>query len=334
MSGAESPPFSTNQDHPALEYPWRSPYPVRMQQQDWCTLVKKFEEHLKAERGLAPLTVRNYLTDISPLFEYMQLKNLRRLEDLDRIALRGYLAWLNDIGYVRTSIARKSSTLRTFLRWLLRHGAIERDPLPKRVVMKTESRLPRFLSQAEAAKLVEAPDTSEPLGPRDRALLDLIYSAGLRVSEAAGLDVDNVDLEARQLRVTGKGSKERIVLVGGSAGSALSLYLRDLRPNLVNRRSGNALFLNRYGGRLSQRSIQEKVRRYAIKAGIDSGVHTHTLRHSFATHMLEGGADLRVVQELLGHASPATTQIYTHVTNTRAKEVYLSAHPRAAKKRD
>ncbi len=304
-----------------------------MRDPDWPTLLKKFEEHLKGERGLAPLTVRNYLTDISPLRDYMQLKAVRRLEDLDRLALRGYLAWLNEIGYVRASIARKSSTLRTFLHWLLRHGLIERDPLPKRVVMKTESRLPRFLSQAEAARLIEAPDTSEALGPRDRALLDVIYSAGLRVSEAAGLDTGNVDLEACQLRVTGKGSKERIVLVGGSARSAIAMYLRDVRPNLVNRQSGNALFLNRYGGRLSQRSIQEKVRRYAIKAGIESGVHTHTLRHSFATHMLEGGADLRVVQELLGHASPATTQIYTHVTNTRAREVYLSAHPRAVKKR-
>ena len=195
--------------------------------------------------------------------------------------------------------------------------------------MKVESRLPRFLSQEEAARLVEAPEMSERLGPRDRALLELIYSAGLRVSETAGLDTENVDLEARQLRVTGKGSKQRMVLIGNSARSALALYVRDLRPSLVSRRSGSALFLNRYGGRLSQRSIQEKVRRYAIKAAIGSGVHTHTLRHSFATHMLEGGADLRVVQELLGHASPATTQVYTHVTNTQAKEVYLSAHPRA-----
>ena len=295
----------------------------------WKTLLEKFQEHLKAELGLAPLTVRNYLTDVSPLHEYMQIKGFQRLEDLDRTALRGYLAWLSDLGYVRASIVRKTSTLRTFLRWLLRHGLIERDPLPQRGVMKVESRLPRFLSQEEAARLVEAPETSERLGPRDRALLELIYSAGLRVSETAGLDTENVDLEARQLRVTGKGSKQRIVLIGNSARSALALYVRDLRPSLVNRRSGSALFLNRYGGRLSQRSIQEKVRHYAIKAAIGSGVHTHTLRHSFATHMLEGGADLRVVQELLGHASPATTQVYTHVTNTQAKEVYLSAHPRA-----
>ena len=230
----------------------------------WNTLLKRFEEHLKAERGLAPLTVRNYLTDVSPLYDYMQVKGFQRLEDLDRTALRGYLAWLSDLGYVRASIVRKTSTLRTFLRWLLRHGLIERDPLPQRGAMKVESRLPRFLSQEEAARLVEAPEMSDRLGPRDRALLDLIYSAGLRVSEAAGLDTENVDLEARQLRVTGKGSKQRIVLIGNSARSALALYVRELRPSLVNRRSGSALFLNRYGGRLSQRSIQEKVRRYAI----------------------------------------------------------------------
>lgn len=289
----------------------------------------RFKTHLAAEKGLAALTVRNYMTDVAPLSEYMEVRKLPDLRALDRYALRAYLAWLVELGYVKSSIVRKLSALRSFLRWLLAEKLIEVDPLPRRGVMKRDSRLPRFLSQADAAKLVTAPDTSEGLGPRDRALLELLYAGGLRVSEARGLNVGDANLETRELRVTGKGAKQRVVLIGNVARDALALYLGQVRPRLANGQSGGALFLNRYGSRLSQRSIQHKVRRYAASAGLPSGVHTHTLRHSFATHLLEGGADLRVVQELLGHASPATTQIYTHVTQAKARETYLAAHPRA-----
>ena len=303
-----------------------------MQDQEWRTLIERYQDHLKAERGLADLTIRNYRTDLQPLFVYMQRKGIPSLRALERTALRGYLAWLVELGYVRASIARKLSALRSFLRWLIRHTLIGRDPLPTRGVMKLDSRLPRFLSQDEVATLVQAPDTSERLGPRDRALLELIYAAGLRVSEARDLNTSDVNPHTRELRVIGKGSKQRVVLMGTAARDALSLYLQETRPKIANRDSGNALFLNRYGSRLSQRSIQEKVRRYAGKVGLGTGVHTHTLRHSFATHLLEGGADLRVVQELLGHASPAATQVYTHVTHSEAKKVYLAAHPRSAEK--
>ena len=304
-------------------------YSQAMQEQEWRGLIKNFEDHLKLERGLAPLTVRNYKTDLEPLWDFIQLRAVRDLKDLDRIILRNYLAWLNELGYVRPSIARKLSTLRTFLKWLTRRKIIEQDPLPKRGIMKLDSRLPRFMSHEEAGRLVQVPDTSEPLGIRDRAILEIIYGAGLRVSEARQLDMGNVNLDTRELRILGKGSKQRVGLIGSAAKDALALYLRDVRPTLANQHSGSALFLNRNGDRLSSRSIQEKVRRYAARAGLSSDVHTHTLRHSFATHLLEGGADLRVVQELLGHASPATTQIYTHVTNSKAREVYFQAHPRA-----
>ena len=304
-----------------------------MEEQQWRSLLGGFEEHLKAERGLAALTIRNYRTDLSPLYDYMQRRGISGLKALDRSALRGYLAWLGELGYVRRSVARKLSTLRSFLRWLIRQRLLDEDPLPRRGVMKLDSRLPRFLSQEEATRLVQAPETSEALGPRDRALLELIYAAGLRVSEARGVNTVDVNLETREVRVTGKGSKQRVVLIGHAARDALALYLREVRPKLANQHSGSALFLNRYGSRLSQRSVQEKVRRYAGKVGLGSGVHTHTLRHSFATHLLEGGADLRVVQELLGHASPATTQVYTHVTRSQAKKVYLEAHPRATQSR-
>ena len=300
-----------------------------MQSDEWRTLLARFKEHLQADKGLADLTVRNYQTDLAPLHEYMKIKDIRGLDAMDRVAFRGYLAWLGELGYVRASIARKLSVLRTFLRWLVRQNVINKDPMPKRGIMKMDSRLPRFLTQDEAARLVQAPETSDLLGPRDRALLELIYAAGLRVSEARDLNISGVNLETRELRVTGKGSKQRVVLIGIAARDALALYLREVRPKLANRASGMALFLNRFGGRLSQRSVQQKVRKYAGKVGLGSGVHTHTLRHSFATHLLEGGADLRVVQELLGHSSPATTQIYTHVTASQAKEVYLAAHPRS-----
>ena len=300
-----------------------------MDKRSWTDLISGFETHLAAERDLAALTVRNYKTDLSPLFDYMQLRRIASLKSMDRYALRSYLAWLVDLGYARSSVVRKLSVLRSFLRWLLREKLIDADPLPRRGVMKRESRLPRFLSQEEAARLVSAPDASTGLGIRDRALLELIYAGGLRVSEAHDLDVGDVNVETMELRVRGKGSKQRVVLMGVAARDALSLYLGQERPKIAARDSGSALFLNRYGSRLSRRSIQEKVRRYAARVGLRSDVHTHTLRHSFATHLLEGGADLRVVQELLGHASPATTQIYTHVTQAKAREVYLDAHPRA-----
>lgn len=302
-----------------------------MNENEWQTLLNGFTEHLKAEKGLADLTIRNYAADIQPLYEYMAQSGIADMRALDRHTLRAYLAWLNRLGYARPSVARKLSTLRTFLKWLARKGVIEGDPLPKRGVMRVEKRLPRFLSQDQAARLMDAPDAAKPIGLRDQALLEVIYGGGLRVSEASNLRVTDLNLSTREVRVTGKGSKQRVVLLGETAKNALTVYLRHGRPALASKDSDTILFLNRFGGRLSQRSIQQKVRKYSTKAALPAGVHTHTLRHSYATHMLEGGADLRVVQELMGHASPATTQIYTHVTNAQAKQVYLDAHPRAQK---
>jgi integrase/recombinase XerC len=297
--------------------------------QEWHSLMTRFRTYLVAEKGLASFTVRNYLDDSAPLRDYMLMRGIPNLESLDRLTLRGYLAWLGELGYVRSSIVRKLSTLRTFLHWLLQHGVISIDPLPRKRMMKRDQRLPRFLSQDEIAKLVTAPDASKALGLRDRALLELLYATGLRVSEVASLNIESVNLSTREIRVTGKGSKQRIVLMGNTARDALSIYLDNVRPKVANHKSRGALFLNRSGSRLSKRSVQKKVRLYAAGVGLGSGVHTHTLRHSFATHLLEGGADLRVVQELLGHSSPATTQIYTHVTLSQARKVYMSAHPRA-----
>jgi integrase/recombinase XerC len=299
---------------------------------DWDELLSGFQDHLRAEKGLAPLTVRNYRTDLEPLRQFVDERGPDDFDGLDRGVLRAYLAWLHELGYVRPSIARKLSVLRTFLHWLRRQGIIQHDPVPPRGVMKLDSRLPRFLSQEEAGKLVQAPDTSQPLGVRDRALLELIYAGGLRVSEANAINLPDVNMQTREVRVRGKGAKERIVLIGQSARDAISVYLKEVRGKVGSLKSDGALFVNRFGGRLSQRSIQKIVRRYASQTGLGVRVHTHTLRHSFATHLLEGGADLRVVQELLGHASPATTQVYTHVTALEARRAYMAAHPRASGK--
>jgi site-specific recombinase XerD len=196
-----------------------------------------------------------------------------------------------------------------------------------------EKRLPSFLSPQEAKALVEGPDLSDPSGLRDRAILELVYAAGLRVSEVTGLDVGHISLPEREIRVFGKGRKERIALMGKPAQQALQSYLTGGRLHLCGTGATNALFLNRRGQRLSQRSVQALVKRYSTALGLPPSTHTHTLRHSFATHLLDGGADLRVVQELLGHASLSTTQVYTHVTQAQARKVYLAAHPLAQENR-
>ena len=307
-----------------------------MERTAWKDTMSSFRDHLVAERNLAPLTVRNYLADLEPLRDYMENREIAAFADLDRLKVRGYLAWLHELGYVRSSVARKLSALRSLFRWLNRVGIAEHDPLPPRGTFKVDSHLPRFLSQDEASTMMETPDATTDKGIRDRALLELIYAAGLRVSEVNGLNVDSVNLHTRELRVTGKGSKERVALIGGTARDALHAYMNEVRPSLASMgQNGDtdgddgALFVNRYGKRLSQRSIQKAVRGYAARGGLGTQVHTHTLRHSFATHLLEGGADLRVVQDLLGHASPATTQVYTHITGAEARRAYMSAHPRA-----
>jgi integrase/recombinase XerC len=199
---------------------------------------------------------------------------------------------------------------------------------------KLDKRLPSFLTMEEIERLLNAPDLSTPQGQRDRALLELLYASGLRVSEVVSLNLERIDLDTNEIRVWGKGSKERVVLMGKPAANALNIYLNQGRPNLLGKKGSSALFLNRYGGRLVERRVQRILEKYAKIAGIGKRVHPHMLRHTFATHLLDGGADLRVVQELLGHANLSSTQIYTHVTKSQARKVYLSAHPMAKEKSD
>ncbi len=276
-----------------------------------------------------------------------------------RTLVRDYVAWLlekrklssgkraGEHGHERASVVRALAALRSFMRYLIERKLMPDAPLwaPRSTLMrrftpKAPRRLPDVVSVLDAALLVEAPGRvakapspeKTALCLRDQALLELLYGGGLRVSELVALDVRHVSVEEKTVRLWGKGSKERVVPLGRPAIAALRRYLSEGRPALAAPRSGEALFINRLGGRLTVRSVQNIVHRYALAAGLREGVHPHTLRHSFATHLLNGGADLRIVQELLGHSSPSATQVYTHVSQTEARRVYLAAHPLAREK--
>ncbi|MBI2329503.1 MAG: tyrosine recombinase [Chloroflexi bacterium] len=259
----------------------------------------------------------------------MTLREIASLKAVDKHVLRDYLLHLMEQGIVKTSIARKLSAIRSFYRYLVREEILSVSPVATTSSPKLDRRLPSFLTTGEIVRLLEAPDVATPQGQRDRAFLELLYASGLRVSELVSLNREQVNLDTREIRVWGKGSKERMVLMGEPAAAALTAYLNQGRLELLGKRGTNALFLNRYGGRLTERSVQSILQEYANIAGIGKRVHPHMLRHTFATHLLDGGADLRVVQELLGHASLSSTQIYTHVSQSQAKKVYLSAHPMA-----
>lgn len=287
--------------------------------------VEAYLRYLTAEKNLSPLTLRNYRGDLLHLATYLRNEEGLDLLQLDRQAFRRYLAHLRAVGMVTASLTRKASTARSFCRFLVREGRLEANPLAGVSGPKRERRLPTVLDKKALASLIESASENTPQGLRNRALLELMYAAGVRLSEVVALDVRHVDLGERRLLVRGKGNKERIVLFGAPAASALRRYMTDGRPRLACGHEEQALFLNRFGGRLSGRSVQGIVRQHALKAGLDARVFPHLLRHSFATHMLDGGAELRVVQELLGHASASTTQIYTHVTEEQARRVYTQA---------
>ena len=294
----------------------------------WMGLLTDYARFLATTRQLAQPSVRNYLNDLASFMEFQaECGTIDRVQSPNRFVLRQYLAWLAAAGYVRSSISRKLTALRIFSRWLLDNNAVSRDETDSVQPPKLPKRLPAVASEQEVERLLMSPDTNTPLGARDLTLLELIYGTGVRVSEVAAMDVESVDFPKREIRVMGKGSKPRIVMFGGRAAGLLKTYLERVRGTLSTRQSEPALFLNRFGTRLSARGIQDIVKKHAKRAGLDAGFHTHTLRHSFATHMLDGGADLRVVQDLLGHESPSTTQIYTHVTTEQARKVYLNAHP-------
>jgi len=313
-------------------------------------ILDKYIRYLKADKVASPYTVRNYISELvgnskrgteKGFFQFLKTKGIESQADLDRIdkvIIREYISWLMARGIVKASIARKLSAIRSFYRFLLLEEIVAKSPLPvsrKRgerssaFSLKLDKRLPGFLTPPEMEKLLRAPDLSKPQGQRDRALLELFYASGLRVSELVQLNLDQVNLYTHEIRVRGKGAKERIVLIGEPAARALNDYLKKGRRELAEKNVNSAVFIITGGKRLIARRAQKLLDKYARAVGIEKRVHPHMLRHTFATHMLDGGADLRVVQELLGHADLSSTQIYTHVTKGQAKRVYLATHPLA-----
>lgn len=300
-------------------------------------LLEKYRLYLRGQRGLAENSVRIYCDDLDSFRQFLHHDKLD-FRDMDRGMVRGYLAWLATSakggrdGYARVSITRKLTALRSFYRFLVQEGWFKSSPIPtgRTFQVKVEKPLPIFLGQQEMARLLNTPDTSDVYGLRDKAILEVLYSCGIRLAEIHGINLDDINFSSKEILVRGKGSKERWVLFGQPTEDALQEYLRESRPKLLDSPT-QALFLNRYGQRLSRRSYENLVRRYSAGAGLRDGVHTHTLRHAFASHMLEGDADLRVIQELLGHSSPTTTQIYTHITKQEARNAYLNCHPLASR---
>ena len=287
--------------------------------------VDAFLLELRVERGLSPLTIAAYRRDLAQFATHAAGETWRT----DPRPLREYLTALQSGGARDTTRARKSAAVRSFYGFALREGLATRD-IPALVDSpRPGAYLPDVLAADDVARILDAPPADDPVGIRDRALLELLYGCGLRVSEAVGLDTERLDLEHLVVRVIGKGDKERRVPMGDEARERLHRYIAGPRQTWTARRPTEAVFVSQRGGRLGRESVWRLVRRWTAVAGVKENVTPHTFRHSFATHLLEGGADLRVVQALLGHASISTTQLYTHLTGERLREVYARAHPRA-----
>lgn len=296
-------------------------------------LLERFASHLDLERHLSPNTVEAYRRDLDLLRTFLE-RGHGSFASASYHDLRRFLAQQATLGYARASIARRVGAIRTFYRWASAQGAIARDPAELLGRPKVASRLPSVLRPAEAASLIEAPHAAEDSGAmglaialRDRAILELLYGSGLRVSEVTGLTLDRIDLDRGRVVVMGKGSKERDVPLSDLAVAALEHYLADGRAEIAPESGGRELFFNRRSHPITPRDVRAMIEKLA--RGTGKRVTPHTFRHSFATHLLEGGADLRAVQELLGHASVATTQRYTHVSRARLFEAYTRSHPRA-----
>ncbi|MGI4791463.1 MAG: tyrosine recombinase XerC [Janthinobacterium lividum] len=290
-----------------------------------------FLETQAGVKGASPHTVKAYAEDLRQFGEFAAAQGVTDIHAVDAALLRSYLAHMQEQNLARASRARKTAALRSFFSHLARHSLIERSPAIGLRSVKQEHRLPKFLRSDEIDALLSAPDLDKPLGLRDRALLETLYASGMRAGELVTLSVSDVDYDEGMIRVIGKGDKERVTLLGRHAVFALQRYLRKGRPELMLKamEDDGALFVNRYGIRISDRGVRKLFDRYCGIASTHLKITPHVMRHTFATHLLSNGADLRLIQELLGHVSVATTQMYTHVTTERLQDVYEKAHPRA-----
>ena len=291
--------------------------------------VERFDDYIALEQGASVQTSKAYKLDIARFVTYARVKGAASPTDIGAKSLREYVYHLKDLGLAPASIRRNVSAVRSYFKFLLGEGHVVRDPSERLETPKRWRTLPEVLGVEEVEKLLAAPSLDEPLAFRDRAMLELAYGAGLRVSEWISLGVRDVMLQDHVVRVFGKGAKERLVPIGRKAIGATAIYLRELRPSLEKGEGKGALFLNSRGRPLSRMGAWKILRKYVDQAGITKPVSPHTLRHSFATHLLEGGADLRAVQEMLGHVDISTTQIYTHIDREYLRSVHKQFHPRA-----
>lgn len=301
--------------------------------------IDRFSNHLKYERNVSEHTLRNYLSDLEQFYDHLcpvdSSGNRRHVDikQIDHITIREYLATLYALKKKKTSIARKLATLRTFFKFLCREQVLEMNPAKLVSSPRLEKKLPKVLSVEDVIRFIESPDPETVLGKRDRAILELLYASGVRVAELAGLNLEDIDFKHESIRVRGKGRKERIVPFGQQAKEALQAYL-GVRGELLieapeEERDVNAVFLNYQGTRITTRSVGRMLDKYVEECAMRSDISPHSLRHSFATHLLSAGADLRAIQELLGHARLSTTQIYTQVSMEKLMEVYDKSHPKA-----
>lgn len=292
-------------------------------------LLKIFLEYLSVERGLAKNTIDAYNRDLKSYIFYLRTKNIINIDYTNRTTIVSYLLLMQKKGKASSSISRACAAIKSFYQFLFREHIIDEDPTVNLDAPKLEHRLPKVLTVEEVERLLCQPDMTNPLGMRDRSMLELLYATGMRVSELISISVEDVNLEMGFLRCLGKGSKERIVPVGSIAIEYLEHYILNARKEILNDKESQTLFLNRQGNTMTRQGFWKIIKKYSKKAGINKKITPHTLRHSFATHLLENGADLRAVQEMLGHADISTTQIYTHITRSKIKEVYDKTHPRA-----
>ena len=292
------------------------------------TELRQFIDYLKYERNVSPHTLAGYGRDLAQLRNYMKENGLS-LRQVDNVNLRGFMALRYELGDKKSTLARKLAAIRSFFQFCIKKKWLENNPAKIVSTPKQDKPVPAFLSEDEMVHLLEIPKTSNPLDVRDQAILEMFYATGIRVSELVGLDCEDVNLRERLIRVRGKGRKERLVPFGTTAGESLRIYLE--KRHLINKGQVDhkAIFISRTGSRLSARSVQRMVDKYIRKTAVERNISPHSLRHSFATHLLSRGADLRVIQELLGHQSLATTQKYTHLDIKKLLEVYRKSHPRS-----
>ena len=291
--------------------------------------LKEFIYFLSVEKGLSSNTLESYQRDLRKFFLFLEDKKINEIEHISRNIITSFLSEQREKGMATTTITRNLASIRSFYQFLQKEQIITENPSLELETLKAEKKLPLVLSFREVELLLEQPDISKTMGLRDKAMLELLYATGIRVSELVSLTISDLNMKMGFVKCSGKGSKERMIPLGSVALYSIHEYLKSGRPKMAKQKEEKALFLNQQGTMLTRQGFWKILKKYALKAGIQADITPHTLRHSFATHLLENGADLRSVQEMLGHADIATTQIYTHVARSRIKEVYNQTHPRA-----